>query len=149
VLDQIVWLLGRPTRVNTVLHNEATAELPSYADNTVAVLEFEHALAVVEIAAMEPSPTARRFEMYGTRGSAILEPFDPVRTVRLTLREPVANFAAGEQVLQLPEVPRQELYERELAAFLGVLRGERPPDRSLEHELLAQETLLRTTGRIP
>jgi len=149
MLDQIVWLLGRPTRINTVLRNDATQELPAYADTTLGTLEFEHALAVLDIAAMEPSPTARRFEVYGMRGSVIIEPFDPVRTVRLTLREPVANFAAGEQVLQLPEVPRQELYERELAAFVGVLRGERPPDRSLEHELLVQETLLRTTGRIP
>ncbi len=141
MLDQIVWLLGRPTRINTVLRNEATPELPSYADNTVSVLEFEHALAVVEIAAMEPSPTARRFEVYGTRGSAILEPFDPVRTIRLTLAEPVADFAAGEQVLALAEVARQTLYDRELAAFVPVLRGERPPDRPPEHDLLVQETL--------
>ena len=148
MLDQIVWLLGGPTRINTVLRNEATPELPSYADNTVSVLEFEHALAVVEIAAMEPSPTARRFEVYGTRGSAILEPFDPVRTIRLTLAEPVADFAAGEQVLALAEVARQTLYDRELAAFVPVLRGERPPDRPPEHDLLVQETLLRVTSRI-
>jgi predicted dehydrogenase len=148
VLDQIVWLLGRPTRVSTVLRNEATPELPRYSDNTVSVLEFEHALAMVDIAAMEPSPTARRFEVYGTLGSAILEPFDPVRTIRVTLAEPVGDFAAGEQILQVPEVSRQTLYERELAAFLPVLRGERPPERSPEHDLRVQETLLRVTGRI-
>jgi predicted dehydrogenase len=148
VLDQIVWLLGRPTRISTVLHNAATPELPSYSDNTVSTLEFGHALAIVDIAAMEPSPTARRFEVYGTHGSAILEPFDPVRTIRLTLVEPVADFAAGEQVLELLEVSRQTLYDRELAAFVPVLRGERSPDRSPEHDLLVQETLLRTTGRI-
>ncbi len=148
MLDQIVWLLGRPTRINTVLRNEATPELPSYSDNTVSTLEFQHALAILDIAAMEPSPTARRFEVYGTRGSAILEPFDPVRTIRLTLAEPVADFAAGEQVLELPEVTRQTLYDRELAAFVPVLRGERPPERPPEHDLLVQETLLRATGRI-
>ncbi len=148
MLDQIVWLLGRPTRINTVLRNEATPELPSYSDNTVSTLEFEHALAILDIAAMEPSPTARRFEVYGTRGSAILEPFDPVRTVRLTLAEPVADFAAGVQVLDLPEVTRQTLYDRELAAFVPVLRGERPPGRPPGHDLLVQETLLRATGRI-
>ena len=148
MLDQIVWLLGRPTRVHTVLRNDATPELPAYADNTVSTLEFEHALAILDIAAMEPSPTARRFEVYGTRGSAILEPFDPVRAIRLTLKEPVSDFAAGEQVLELPEVARQTLYDRELAAFVGVLRGERPAERSPEHDLLVQETLLRVTGRI-
>ena len=42
-----------------------------------------------------------------------------------------------------------QMYERELVAFLRVLHGERPPDRTPEHELLVQETLLRATGRIP
>jgi hypothetical protein len=40
------------------------------------------------------------------------------------------------------------MYERELTAFLAVLRGDQPPDRTPEHELLVQETLLRATGRI-
>jgi hypothetical protein len=60
----------------------------------------------------------------------------------------VADFAAGVQVLDLPEVTRQTLYDRELAAFVPVLRGERPPERPPEHDLLVQETLLRATGRI-
>src|SRR5205807_3214343 len=80
MLDQIVWLLGRPVRAHTILRNDATPELPSYADNTVSVLEFDQALAVVDVAAMEPQPTARRFEVYGTHGTAIVEPFDPTRT---------------------------------------------------------------------
>jgi predicted dehydrogenase len=149
MLDQIVWLLGRPSRITTVLRNDATPELPAYADNTLTTLEFPNALAVLDIAAMEPRPAARRFEVYGTRGSAILEPFDPVRTIRLTIDTPFGEYAAGEQVLELPEVTRQSLYERELATFVGVLRGDRPPERLPEHDLLVQETLLRATGRIP
>jgi predicted dehydrogenase len=148
MLDQIVWLLGRPTRVAAFLRNDATPELPAYADNTLGVFEFERALAIVDIAAMESRPTARRFEAYGTRGSAITEPFDPGRTLRLTLSEPSQEYAAGEHLIELPLVSRQELYERELAAFVAAQRGERPPDRSPEHELLVQETLLRATGRI-
>jgi predicted dehydrogenase len=137
MLDQIVWLLGRPTRIRTTLQNVATPEIPAYADNTVAVLEFDQAIASVDIAAMEPQPTARRFEVYGTDGSAILEPFDPVRTLRLT-----------ERVLELEPIERQTLYDLELAAFVEVIQGRRPPDRPPEHELLVQETLLRTTGRL-
>ena len=149
MIDQIVWLLGRPTRVSSVLRNDATPDLPRYSDNTLAVFEFESALAVLDIAAMEPRPAARRFEVYGTRGSAIVEPFDPARTLRLALEEPVEGISpAGEHVIRLPEVSRQQMYERELVAFVGVLRGQRPPDRSIEHERLVQETLLRATGRI-
>jgi predicted dehydrogenase len=141
MLDQIVWLLGRPTRITTTLMNVATPELPSYSDNTVAVLEFEQAIATLEIAAMEPRPAARRFEVYGTAGSAILEPFDPVRTLRLCEGE-------AARVLELDLVERQTLYDLELEAFLEVIQGVRAPDRPPEHELLVQETLLRTTGRL-
>jgi predicted dehydrogenase len=141
MLDQIVWLLGRPSRISRFLRNDATPELPAYADNTLAVLEFPRALASIDIAAMEPRPTARRFEVYGTLGSAIVEPFDPVRTLRLATGD-------SERIVSLPVVERQALYDRELAAFVGVVRGERPPDRPPEHELLVQETLLRTTGRL-
>jgi predicted dehydrogenase len=128
--------------------NDATPHLPSYADNSLGVFEFDRALAIVDIAAMEPRPTARRFEVYGTYGSAITEPFDTGRWLRLTLEEATGEFAAGEQVLELPIVTRQEMYDRELAAFAAAVRGAYPPDRSPEHELLVQETLLRGTGRI-
>ena len=141
VLDQVVWLLGRPTRIRTTLQNVATSQLPEYSDNTVAVLEFNQALATIDIAAMEPRPAARRFEVYGTAGSAILEPFDPVRTLRLADHD-------SARVLHLEPVQRQRLYDLELVAFLEVVQGIRPPDRPPEHELLVQETLLRTTGRL-
>lgn len=142
MLDQIVWLLGRPTRVQSFLRNDATPELPDYSDNTLAVLEFDRALAIVDIAAMEARPTARRFEVYGTRGSAILEPFDPARTLRL------ATEGTDLQVVELPEVSRQALYDRELEHFVRVLREEATPDRPLVHERLVQETLLRATGAL-
>ena len=141
MLDQIVWLFGRPDRIHTVLRNEATPEVPSYSDNTVSVLEYPHGVAIVDIAAMESRPTARRFEVYGTAGSAIIEPFDPTRTLRLAIGD-------REELIQLPIVDRQELYNRELVSFVSVLRGERPPYRPPEHELLVQETLLRATGRL-
>ena len=45
-------------------------------------------------------------------------------------------------------ISRQGLYELELASLVRVLKGEHGPDRSLDHELLVQETLLRGTGLI-
>ena len=148
MLDQIVWLLGRPNRVTLFARNDATQSAPAFSDNTSGVFEFDGALAMVDIAAMEARPPARRFEVYGTRGSAITEPFDPGETVRLALLEPAGGYKAGEQVLTLPTVTRQQMYERELAAFLATVQDGRRPDRPAEHELLVQETLLRATGGI-
>jgi len=149
MLDQVVWHLGRPNRITLFARNDDTSEVLAYSDNTLGVFEFDRALASIDIASMEPRPQARRFEVYGTRGTAITEPFDPGETIRLVLAESTLAYPAGEQSLKLPTVTRQQMYERELVAFLATLRGDQPPDRSPEHELLVQETLLRATGRIP
>jgi predicted dehydrogenase len=143
MLDQVCWLLGRPTRITSFLRNDATPELPHFADNTLGVFEYPRAIATVEIAAMEPRPMARRFEVYGTKASVVLiEPFEPGGRIRFV------KDGGKEELVETPAPSRQELYERELAAFLGVLGG-RAPDRPLEHEVLVQETLLRATGGIP
>ncbi len=150
MLDQILWLLEdeRPARVTSFLRNDATASLPSLADNTVAVFEFARAMVVVEIAAMEVRPPARRFEVYGVNGSAIIDPMEPATHIRLCLDAARDGYVAGAQTVPLSGMSRQRTYELELEAFTGAIRGERPPDRPLEHELLVQETLLRATGRV-
>jgi predicted dehydrogenase len=148
MLDQICWLLGRPTRVTAFLRNDAGV-VPDFKDNTLGVLEFEHAMAFVDIAATEVVPMARRFEVYGSRGSAILEPFEPAGPVRLCLSEASGGFIRGEQFILVEERSRQRLYDLELEAFLAVIRGERPPERPYSHDLRVQETLLRATGGIP
>ena len=149
MLDQVVWLMGRPRRVTSFFRNDATPELPAFADNTVGVFEFERGLGIVDIAAVEARPSARRFEVYGTRGTALMEPLEPAAAVRLHLEGAAGGFERGETVVPIATQTRQQLYVRELAAFVAVLRGEREPDRPLEHEVLVQESLLRATGGVP
>lgn len=148
MLDQIVWMLGRPTQVTAFFRQDGD-EIPGFADNALGVLAYPRTLAFIDIAAMEPSPTARRIEVYGSRGSAILGPFEPAGPIRLCLVEGADERPAGVQSVPVRPQSRQELYELELRAFVATLRGQKPADRSLDHELLVQETLLRATGRIP
>ncbi len=99
---------------------------------------------------MEARPTARRFEVYGTRGSAILlEPFESQWQVRLCLEEAGGDYDAGVHVIDLAPQTRQDMYDRELDAFVAVLQQQATPDRTLDHEATVQETLLRATGGIP
>ncbi len=147
MIDQIVWLLGRPTEVTAFFRQDGD-KVTGFADNTLGVLAYARAFATIDIAAMEPPPPARRFEVYGSRGSAILEPFEPAAGIRLCLMEPVGEWAAGAQWVPVATQSRQELYERELCAFIATMRGVQPPDRDGGHELLVQETLLRVIGGI-
>jgi predicted dehydrogenase len=145
MLDQIIWLLGRPLEVVAFLRTDSSA-VPGFKDNTLVVCSYASALAFVDIAAIEPPPPARRFEVYGKQGSAIMEPFEPAGAVRLCLTQARGPYQAGEQRIAVREQSRQELYELELQAFLGAISGERPPDRPASHDLLVQETLLRAMG---
>ena len=143
MLDQVVYLLGRPTKVTSFLHNH-NGMVPTFKDNTLGVFEFERAIAFVDIAAMEPRPMARRFEVYGTKGSAIIvEPFEPAHQLRLCLEEAAGGFEKGVNILDVPYQTRQAMYDLEIAAFVRVLKGEQAPDRTMEHEMTVQETLLR------
>jgi predicted dehydrogenase len=150
MLDQVLWLMQdeRPHRVAAFLRNDATPNLPGFADNTLGVFEFATAMALVDIAAMETEPKQRRFEIYGTRGSAILDPMEPCPSVRLILAEAAGGFQAGAQEVPTANTDRRQSYALELEGFLPAVRGERAPDRPLDHEVLVQETLLRATGRI-
>lgn len=142
MLDQVVWLLGRPNRVTSFMQNSAS-DARDFMDNTLAVLEYPRAIATVDIAAMEPRPMARRFEVYGTEGSAIMEPMEPADKLKLTLHEAKGNYPEGTSEIQLEARPR---YVASFAAFVRDLKGEAEPERPLEHELLVQETLMRATG---
>ena len=71
---------------------------------------------------------ARRFEVYGDRGSAILlEPFEPGHTIRLCLTEAADGYTQGEQMVPFTGISRQGLYELELASLIRVLKGEHGP----------------------
>lgn len=149
MLDQVVWLLGRPNKVTAFLRNDTTDAIPAFKDNTLGVFEYDKAIAFIDIAAMETRPMARRFEVYGTKGSAIIvEPFEPAHTLRLCLEEAGGGYDKGLHMIPVPEQGRQETHDLSLAAFIATIRGEQPPDRGYAHELLVQETLLRATGGV-
>ena len=144
MIDQMVWILGRPNEVTSFLR-EDLIKTNGFANNTLGVFEYDNSMAIIDIAAMEPSPPARRFEVYGSVGSAIMEPMEPAETLKLTLTEPRGIYPAGVSLINLEARPR---YVDSLEAFVKDIKGEKEPDRSLEYELLVQETLLRATGHI-
>ena len=148
MLDQICWLLGRPNRVNSYMHNH-TGLVPEFMDNTLAVFEFDRAIAFLDIAAQEPRPMARRYEVYGTKGSAIIiDRFDPAGGIRLALEEAAGGYPKGVTFVDVPEQDRQDMYDLEFEQFVKVIKGEATTDRPLAHDIVVQETLMRATGGI-
>lgn len=145
IMDRVVELLGRPNKVTPFLRHDSEYD-DTLADNTVAIFEYERAVAVVETAAMEVQPMVRRqFEVVGTKGSIVLQPLEPP-AIRLCLQEPRGGYRAGWQDVEVAHIPR---YERDLAKLARVIRGEEPIDYTTEHDLVTQETVLRACGTPP
>lgn len=148
MLDQICYLMGRPNRVSYIVHN-FTGLVPEFMDNTLAIFEFGKAIATLDIAAQESRPPARRYEVYGTKGSAIIiDRFDPAGGLRLCLEEASGGYPKGVTFVDVPDQDRQDMYDLEFEAFVKVIKGEQGPDRTLEHDYIVQETLMRATGGI-
>ncbi len=143
VLDRIVAFLGRPREVRHWLRHDSTVD-DDLADNTLAVLEYENALAIVAAASkMAGSGGHRSFEVIGEDGTFSIQPLEPKPVMRVYLREAAGPYRAGWQEIELPEQPR---YGRDLEDLAAAILEGRPPRASYDHELLVQETLLRASG---
>jgi predicted dehydrogenase len=145
VLDQIVAFLGPPLRVTTFLRRDhRPADGVPFADNNLAVFEYERALATIETWSLEAGDNFahRRFEIYGEHGTLLISPIEPPR-VRLYLAAPFAEFADGWQDVAVGNWPR---YVDDLVDFLACIRGDVEPHYGPSHDLATQEALLRASG---
>lgn len=144
LVDLVVIILGPPRTVTPILRADYhhDGRVP-YVDNTVAVFEYDRATAVVQSWAMEVEPMPhRRFEIYGTRGTIRIEPIEPPK-LQLCLAEPLGDYRAGWQTIELGDRPR---YVGDVEEFVAVVGGERRPRYDAAHDLAAQAALLRACG---
>ena len=142
LIDMLVLLMGRPRKVTPFMRHDGTFD-DLLADNTLAVLEYDRAVAVIESAALEVGSSARRhFEVCGNRGSIVLQPLEPP-AVRLCLSEPHDGYPAGWQDVAVPNIPR---YVRDLEELARCIRDEQAFPYSKEHDIAMHETLLRACG---
>jgi len=145
LLDMIVLLLGVPSKVTPFLRHDGD-ETDGLNDNTLAVFEYDRAMAVIDTVAMETEAFARRrFKVCGTRGTIILEPHEPP-AIQLCLREPDGGFQAGWQAVPIDDAPR---YVGDVADLARCIRGEATFGYSKEHDFSVQQTLLRASGIDP
>lgn len=142
--DLVVAILGRPVKITPFLRSDGDSTTP-FIDNTVVVYEFPRATAVIEASALEVNAFEhRRFEVFGTKGSVIVEPYEnPAPQVLLALDEARNGYKAGWQPI---EVGNQARYVGDIADLIDLIGGRREPIVSSEHDITVHETLLRGAG---
>ncbi len=141
LVDAVIRMLGRPKSVTPILRSRMRDDL---VDNSVAVFEFDHALATISNSTWQPNSSAHRsFEVLGTNGTMTLKPIEPP-TLEVDLAKPAGPYKAGRQVVALPEYKR---YVGDLADFAQAVRGGKLA-ASLDEELLVHEWVLRSSGML-
>ena len=145
VIDRVVETLGRPNKVQSWLRHD-TSNPDKLADNTLAVFEYDRALAVVSTAArMFGAGDHRSFELIGSDGSFMIQPLGNNATMTVGMREVKGPYKKGWQEISLGDQPR---YVGDFAEMARALKSGTPLKLSYDHELWVHETLLRASGEM-
>ena len=143
VIDVVIWLLGRPAQV-TPFVRRTRPDQDTLADNQLAVLQYPQATATVRSALIEvEGPQRRQLVVCGDDGTFDLRPLSGNR-FRLALDQPRGDYKKGYQDVIFPGKPRR--YVGDFAELAKVIREEKAPDFSAEHDLTVHETVLLASG---
>ena len=146
MIDQIVYMLGEPKKITSFIRNDFS-EIDNFNDNTISIFEYKNCIVSIDISSNEKPPMARRFEVYGTDGSLIMEPFEPAQTIRINIPKE-KNY---EQYISIGDYKNSFInnetarYVEGFDHFLDVIENKSKPIRSLDHELITQKTLLKSS----
>ena len=146
LVDRATDLLGKPKNVTAYLWRHSS-EKDALADNTLAILEYDRAVAEISVAAMHPHGNSYRIvEITGTNGSAKVQPFSPLRLVS-HLKDAAGPYPAG---LKTTEFPPDTLpaYSSDFLEMARVIRENAAPSYSPGHDLMTQEVLLKACHEI-
>jgi predicted dehydrogenase len=142
VIDLLVGLLGKPGEVHAFPRHSAQLD-DRLLDNMLAVFTYPRATATVRSSALEVEGFARRhLVVCGTEGTFHIQPLDNPQA-RVSLKSAHGEYVQGYQDVRFGKYER---YVADAADIAQVIRGEKKPDFSSEHDLAVQEVLLKACG---
>ena len=139
MIDALIWLLGAPNRVSSVLrHSDPIPD--QVEDDVLATFEFDPAVAVVKSHSLNGN---RYFYVFGEEGSIQIDSPDRPK-VRLALSRPHGEFGAGVHDVPVGPSPR---YLPDVDDLAGAIREDRGVEFfTPEHDLAVQQALLQACG---
>ncbi|MEM7386115.1 MAG: Gfo/Idh/MocA family oxidoreductase [Verrucomicrobiota bacterium] len=145
LIDAVVLLLGAPAEVHPVLRKMRPDQDP-LADNTLAVLQYPKASAVVRSSLVDVEGFKRRqFVLCGEHGTIEMRPLEGTSAL-LTLDRDREEFRKGTQTVRLTGLSGR--YDDEFREFAAVLKGEKEPFVSYDHDLEVHRAVLAASGML-
>ncbi|MBW1944835.1 MAG: Gfo/Idh/MocA family oxidoreductase [Deltaproteobacteria bacterium] len=154
LIDAMVKVLGRPDKV-TGFSRHTRPEQDDLADNQLAVFEYAKCTATIRSAYAKCTATIRsalvevdgqkrrQFVVCGDRGTVDIRPLESPQLLFAPDR-PVAEYKRGYQKVELPRMPGR--YDDQLIELARIIRGQKESEYPPEHDLAAQEALLKASG---
>jgi len=142
LIDLIVYILGEPERINVFLKSTGMDGI-CFADNNLAVLEYEKALATVRVSSVEINGWGRRqLVVSGSRGTVEIKPMENETTMTYSDVEIVVkHYEDMKQLVPVADIPKKERYDEMMRAFYRYIVGEEDNPFSYEHDLFVHKVM--------
>ena len=145
LIDLVVGTLGAPDKVHSFSRHSSHFD-DGLADNMLTVCEYARATATVRSSLNEVEGFARRhLVLCGTEGTWHIQPLDEP-SVRVALTTSRGMYNKGYQEISFPKYTR---YVDDAADLAKIVRHEKDPDFSYDHDYAVQKTLLLACGMEP
>ena len=149
LIDLIVYIMGKPQKVHALLKHSMLDGV-DLADNNLAVLEYEKALARVFVSSVEVNGFGRRqFMVSGSKGTVNICPLERPLTVTYSDTE-IANTAYEDRKIILPfeDNTASGRYDEMVKDFYAYIVGEKENPFTYEHEYNVQAVLDEVVGGV-
>lgn len=149
LIDLIVYIMGKPDSIHSFLKHTMLDGV-DLADNNLAVLEYEKALARVFVSSVEVNGFGRRqFMVSGSKGTVNICPLERPLTVTYSDTE-IANTAYEDRKILLPfeDNTASGRYDEMVKDFYAYIVGEKENPFTYEHEYNVQAVLDEVVGGV-
>ncbi len=149
LIDLIVYILGKPEKVTSFL-NRTFKDGVDAEDNTLAVLEYKHALAKVYVSSVEVNGWGRRqFIVTGNKGTLQVMPIERPSTMYYSKLEQIQQHNKDVKTfLPVQDVLQYERYDTMVQDFYKYVTGAEENPFTYAHDYAVQEVLDQVVGGV-
>ena len=142
LIDLAVYFLGEPKKITTFLKHSLLDDV-DFADNNLAILEYDKALARIFASSVEVNGWGRRqFFVSGTKGSIDIKPIENDIVVYEAFKENCTNSYEDMKVkADIKDIPKNCRYDEMILDFYEYIMGTKENPFTYEHEYLVQKTI--------
>ena len=149
LIDLVVYIMGKPEKTHSFLKHTNLDNI-DFADNNLAVLEYEKALARVFVSSVEVNGFGRRqFMVSGSKGTVNIFPIERPLTMTYSDTE-IANATYEDRKIFIPfeDNTATGRYDEMMKDFYSYVMGEKENPFTYEHEYALQEVLSEIIGGV-